>query len=301
MFENGYVLLDIETTSAVPTQARIVQAGLRTLLLTGGPTPYSSVFYAEFNPGVPVQPKSREIHGFVFDPEKTYTDLKAFLIYLEVAISRSCLLYAPGSVPLVGWNLESFVLPVLQNEAKRLGVTWRLPEQTLTVDLRQIHDSVCKKDMLLYSMRTWAGPIERDTTQPRAWQDVLLMEQALASIDKAIPIQEQQAAIKDERVDAAGKIIKKDGELWFTFGKYNCNDENKSKPLGYIYSADYSYFKWLLNTEHMTPEFKGCLHKILSDMASHAGQAAEWSRQLRQDLQDEVAPFVEEEGWPTEF
>lgn len=108
--ERPLIGLDLETTTAQPTTARIVQISLE-IMRPGQPVKlWSSIV----NPGVPIPPDSTKVHGITDDMVK---DAPPFAAGVE-GFKRGL-----TDVDFAGFSLR-FDLPVLVEEFKRAGMTW---------------------------------------------------------------------------------------------------------------------------------------------------------------------------------
>lgn len=105
------VFVDLETTSAKPHEARIVEISL-VIFRPGGDGP--EVKTRRLNPTVPIPEEATAIHGIRDE------DVAAEPMFSQIA---SSLLLALDHVDLGGFNLRRYDLPVLEAEFNRCGMT----------------------------------------------------------------------------------------------------------------------------------------------------------------------------------
>lgn len=124
--------VDLETTTANPSDARIVEIAVQVHSPAGG-SPELRV--RRLNPGVPIPAEATEVHGI---HDEDVADCPPFK-----AVARD-LFRMLRDVDLAGFNIRRFDLPILLAEWKRAGIggfdpktTWR-GEPRRIIDLMQI-------------------------------------------------------------------------------------------------------------------------------------------------------------------
>lgn len=105
------ISLDLETTSADPATARIVEIAL----VEARPNGAVVVFARRVNPGCPIPAEATAVHGI------TDADVASKQPFEEIATEVGAQLLGAD---LLGYNLRAFDLPVLRREFEAAGVAW---------------------------------------------------------------------------------------------------------------------------------------------------------------------------------
>lgn len=108
------VSLDLETTSADPATARIVEIALVRVESLDPRAPRASRVW-RVNPGAPIPAEATAVHGI------TDADVASAPTFEAIATAVGAELIGAD---LVGYNLRAFDLPVLRAEMQRAGVAW---------------------------------------------------------------------------------------------------------------------------------------------------------------------------------
>jgi DNA polymerase-3 subunit epsilon len=227
--ERPLIGLDLETTTANPQTARIVEIGLE-IMRPGQPV---KEWRALINPGVPIPPEATAAHHIT---DEMVRDAPRFTPELAANLIRGF-----EHADFAGYNAH-FDLEVLQREIERAGYRWDY-EDARIID----------------GLRLW------QVTEPRSLTDACKLE-GVELLDAHSALADAKAATRfiaarlrrfshlprdvqrlhdlcfGDRYDAAGKLRWRDGELVFGFGKHR-GEPVRSAPrdyLSFILRSDFS-------------------------------------------------------------
>ena len=228
--KNPIIFFDLETTGINVASDRIVELSYLKVDVNGN----ESSKTIKINPGMPIPPKSTEIHGI------TDEDVKDAPKFNEIAknIAREF-----EGCDLAGYNSVKFDIPLLAEEFLRAGVDLDLRKRKF-IDVQVIFMKMeprtlaaalqfyCNKDL------ENAHSAEADT---RATYEVLQ-----AQLDRYSNLENDISKLAEfsahnRNVDFAGRIIFDDNDVEvFNFGKY------KGKPVRDVLNQDPGYYGWMM-------------------------------------------------------
>ncbi len=228
--KNPIIFFDLETTGINIASDRIVEISFLKVDVNGKETTRT----IRVNPGMPIPPRSTEIHGI------TDEDVKDAPHFNEIAKN---LAHEMEGCDLAGYNSVKFDIPLLAEEFLRAGVDIDLKKRKF-VDVQVIfmkmeprtlsaaYQFYCDKNL------ENAHSAEADT---RATYEVLQ-----AQLDQYQNLENDIQKLADfsshnRNVDFAGRIIydEKDVEV-FNFGKY------KGRPVAEVLASDPGYYGWMM-------------------------------------------------------
>ncbi len=236
------VVLDTETTGVDVTKDKVVSIACVKINVDGT----RERKYSLVNPQIPIPKGASDVHGILDEHVQSAPTFKQ----ISKALSEWI-----GDSDLLGFNSDSFDLPLLQEEFDRCDIEF--PAQgSKTIDAFSIFRTFEKRDLSaavrFYCNRVLEGAhnAEADTD---ATLDVFVAqlekypELTDKSIDEIVSVYKSANS-----VDLQGNIIKNDaGEFLWNFGK------NKGK----LVTSDDSYIKWVLGP---SSNFSGAFKKLVT-------------------------------------
>lgn len=235
---------DLETTGVDPVNDRIVEIAVIKVI----DKDTREKFVTRVNPEMPIPPSASAIHG-IYDE-----DVAEAPTFKQIANSLYQFLM---NCDLGGYNSNKFDLPLLTEEFYRAGVDIDFKKRKL-IDVQQIffkkeartlsaaYEFYCKKDL---------------TNAHSAEADVIATIEVLdAQLDKYSDLDPQVEALHaftggDDIVDYAKRIVKKDNDYVFNFGKH------KGKSVKAVLLNEPQYYDWM-----MQADFSRDTKKALSDI-----------------------------------
>jgi len=204
------VFFDLETTGVNTSQDKIVQIGAIKLNIDGT----EEVKNVLVNPTIPIPEGATEVHGIsdedVKDKPKFNQIAKSFASWLS-------------GCDLAGYNSDNFDIPMLIEEFHKAGVDF--PEDgTSFVDVLKIERLVNSHTLGNTYKRYTGEELEgaHDALADVRATLVIFKKQLEANTDLPKEAKEIDAHCQGEnkRVDYAGKLYEKDGEVYWNFGKH---------------------------------------------------------------------------------
>lgn len=226
------VFFDLETTGTDIAKDRIVELAFVKILPTGARERYVK----RINPGMPIPPSSTAIHGIRDE------DVKDAPLFKQIAHE----LYEwMKNCDLGGYNSMKFDLPVLAEELLRAGIHVDFTERSM-VDVQQIFFKMESRSLSaaysFYCNKTLenAHSAEADIN---ATIDVLE-----AQLDRYSNLVPEVKALHDftdgnDYVDYARRIVLKDGQPVFNFGKY------KGRKVEEVFAMEPQYYDWMMQAD----------------------------------------------------
>ncbi len=242
MQQRPIIFFDLETTGVSTTNDRIIQIGAIKVLPDGT----EEVKNVLINPTIPIPASASAIHG-VYDKDVA----KAPTFH---QVSKSFAAWLSGS-DLAGYNSDNFDVPMLIAEFDRVGIAFPEPETKL-VDVYKIE-------------RLVNGHTLGDTYKRYMGEELDGAHDALVDIYATMKIFQKQleqnpdlpvdAADIDalcqgdnKRVDYAGKLYEKNGDIYWKFGKHR---DAKLKDT-------VSYCNWVLKSD-FPADTKNWIRKVI--------------------------------------
>ena len=229
--KNPIIFFDLETTGINIASDRIVEISYLKVELNGNETTKT----LRVNPGIPIPPKSTEIHGISDD------DVKDSPTFNEVgkSIARDF-----EGCDLAGYNSVRFDIPLLAEEFLRSGIDIDLKRRKF-VDVQIIFMKM-EQRTLAAAYKFFLGKEFEDAHSAEA--DTLATYEVLqAQLDRYPNLENDigmlaEFSAHNRNVDFAGRIVynEEDVEV-FNFGKH------KGKPVSEVLAKDPGYYGWMMN------------------------------------------------------
>jgi len=236
------VFFDLESTGVSITQDRIVQIGA----IKVNPDGTEEIKNVLLNPTIPIPPGATEVHGI------SDADVLDKPLFRQIAKSFATWL---SGCDLAGYNSDNFDVPMLIEEFGRVGVAF--PEkETKFIDVLKIERKVNSHKL-------------GDTYQRYIGEELEGAHDALIDIYATIKIFHKQleqnehlpSAAADleafcqgefQRVDFAGKLYEKEGQVYWRLGKHKDQLVAETK----------SYCNWVLGSDFPS-ETKAQIREVL--------------------------------------
>lgn len=226
------VFFDLETTGTRPEADRIVELAL-VKLLPNGETERLRLL---INPGVPIPAEATAVHGI--------TDAQVADAYTFAAASKEVEWFI-GDADLAGFNVLRFDLPMLEAEFKRAGSLWS-SEGRHIVDAMQLFHRFEKRD-LAGAVKFYLGTelVGAHGALPDALATIAVLRAQMKRYELPAESAEELAklCVDPDAVDRDGKFKRVNGEVIFTFGKYN------GKKLADVAAHDPGFLGWMLRSD----------------------------------------------------
>ncbi len=236
------IFFDLETTGVSITQDRIVQIGAIKVLPDGS----EEVKNVLINPTIPIPAGATAVHGVSDEEVKDKPKFKQ--------IAKSFAAWLAGC-DLAGYNSDNFDIPLLIEEFNRAGITFPEPD-TNFIDVLKIERKI--------NGHTLGATYERYTGE-----ELEGAHDALIDIYATIKIFNKQLELNPllpsdakeleaycsgdlKRVDFAGKLYEKEGQVYWRFGKHKDQLLTNTK----------SYCNWVLGADFPS-ETKAQIRKVL--------------------------------------
>jgi len=228
------VILDTETTGTNFRTDRIVEFAA-TRIEPDGKKPLKG--YQRFNPGVPIPKEASEIHHIVD------ADVAQAPKFGEKAEPIFKLL---SGCDFAGYNIKRFDLPLLEEEFKRVGMSFQWRDKTildayliwLKAEPRDLSSAV---KLFLGKEHAGAHGAEADTAVIYDLLEVFVNKWKLPTDPKVL--YEWADPPNPDAFDPEGKLVWKGSELVFTFGK------NSGRTLRDVGRTDPSFLEWILGKD----------------------------------------------------
>lgn len=239
---------DLETTGLDQAKDRIVEIAIVKLNVDGSKESYVK----KVNPERPIPIETSLIHG-IYDEDVVNAPTFKQIAHEVDAFIHNC--------DLGGYNSNKFDLPVLAEEFLRAGVQVDFTKRKL-IDVQQVF---YKKEPRTLSAAYRFYCNEDLVNAHSAEADVLATVAVLeAQLDKYDDLQPEVESLHtftggDEIVDYARRVIRKDNEFYFNFGKH------KGKKVVDVFKAEPQYYDWMMHAD-FTLHTKQCISEILNQM-----------------------------------
>ena len=237
------IFFDLETTGVSITKDRIVQIGAVKVFPDGKEEEKNVVI----NPTIPIPPGATAIHGISNEEVKDKPKFKQ--------IAKSFHAWLSGC-DLAGYNSDNFDIPMLIEEFSRVGMPFPEPE-THFIDVLKIERKI-------------NGHTLGATYQRYTGEELEGAHDALIDIYATIKIFHKQLELNpllpsdaaeveafcqgdQKRVDFAGKLYEKEGQVYWRFGKHK----------NQLVSTTASYNNWVLGGD-FPEETKKHIRKIMA-------------------------------------
>ena len=194
--------LDLETTSADITSARIVQIAFA----IDNEEPRKRLI----NPGVPIPAEATAIHGIT---DEMVADAPTFR-----QVARALLKKLTEADVISGFNIESFDLPLLSEEFARVGIVWPA-ERPKIIDVYRLYQHWYPRK-LANAVATYCG--REQTAAHDAAGDVIDPRDVLSVMQQRPDFEQALIETHDKgQIDLAGKLVRDaEGDAVYTFGQH---------------------------------------------------------------------------------
>lgn len=239
---------DLETTGLDQAKDRIIEIGI----IKWNPDGTMEEYERRINPQMPISAESSTIHG-IYDE-----DVANEPTFKEVANEIAQFI---KNCDLGGYNSNKFDLPVLAEEFLRVGYEVDFHKRKL-VDVQQVF---YKKEPRTLAAAYKFYCNEEMQNAHNALADVRATVEVLKSqLERYDDIGNTADSLHEftgsgELVDYARRIIKKDNDYYFNFGKH------KGKKVVDVLKTEPQYYDWIQQSD-FTLHTKQCLTEILKGM-----------------------------------
>lgn len=250
------IYLDIESTGTEPLRDRIVELAM----VVDRPHPRKASAAERFtvcqrhDPGVPIPEEAAEVHGIRGEDVSDEEPFSHAASYYQGLLEDADV--------LVGFNLRSFDVPMLDAELRRAGEPG--------IDLEAVREVDLYRLWLRWEDRTLSTAVERFLGR-----ELDGAHAADSDAEALVPLLETMArhygrdpsdleslaeeSVPDHEVDRSGKLLRVDGEVCFAFGKH------RGEPV-----REYpEYADWVLGAD-FPEDTKRCVREELEVARAHA-------------------------------
>lgn len=238
-FHKPIVFIDLETTGTDVSKDKIIE--LAVTKWNPADNSRESKCY-RFNPGIPIPPKTTEVHGIKDEDVANEPIFKlrvpALLKYLE-------------DCDIAGFNSNNYDIPLLLTEITNAGYSWDVSQHKFfdaSVIFKRMEERTLSAAVRFYLNREHEGA-HGAAADTEATLDVFLAQLNKYFSDKEMPLEEFETYCNydKKRLDFAGMFVYNDqGQIVYGKGKY------KDKP----YSTDYQYLYWIFAQSNFAPDTK---------------------------------------------
>ena len=237
------IFFDLETTGISITQDRIIQIGAIKVLADGS----EEVKNVLINPTIPIPAGATAVHGISDEEVK---DKPKF-----IQIAKSFASWLAGC-DLAGYNSDNFDVPMLIEEFNRAGIAF--PEEgTQFIDVLKIERKI-NGHTLSETYKRYTG--EELEGAHDALIDIYATMKIFQKQLEANPLLPSDAGEIEafcqgdgnKRVDFAGKLYEKEGQVYWRFGKHRDK----------LVSETVDYCNWVLQSDFPS-ETKAQIRKVL--------------------------------------
>ena len=242
------VVLDCETTGVNTEQDRIIQLAITKHF----PPPKDPIRWTSFiNPGIPIPVEIQQVHGIT---DETLASAPKF-----ATLAPELIRTAMTGVDFAGHGVM-FDLKMFRGECRRASVTWDWEKtDARVIDTLRIRQVLRPNDLsTVYEEVTG----QKLTNAHDAGADVEATEIILEGLLTKHPHVPRDIValadfcwpVKSDSVDKAGKLVWRNGEACFSFGKWS------GQPLRLV---DRGYLKWVMGGD-FPPETKTWIERALA-------------------------------------
>jgi len=240
--KNPLAFFDLETTGTSIIRDRIVEMAIIKVM----PNDDRQSKHYVLNPTIPIPKEISEIHG-IYDK-----DVKDKPTFKQIAKDLSKFL---EGTDLAGFNCIKFDVPMLMEEFLRVGITFEVDKRKI-IDAQRIFHLMEKRNLAaaykFYCNKNLedAHSAEADTNATlEVFEAQVQKYESMEVVDglgNKIGIIENDMEVlhkltKTDMIDLAGRMIEKNGEAYFNFGKH------KGRKVTEILSNEPSYYDWIMN------------------------------------------------------
>ncbi len=226
------IFFDLETTGTDHAKDRIVELAFVKLLPNGD----RETMTKRINPGIPIPPEVTLIHGITDEDVKNSPPFKQ-VAHTLCDWMRGC--------DLGGYNSSKFDLPLLAEEFLRAGINVDFTERHM-IDVQQIFFKM--EARTLSAAYTFYCNKQLENAHSAEADINATIEVLDAQLERYADIGNDVATLHqfthtDEYVDYARRIIMKDGQPVFNFGKH------KGRKVEEIFTSEPQYYDWMMQAD----------------------------------------------------
>jgi DNA polymerase III subunit epsilon len=242
------VFFDLETTGTDPVKDRIIELAFIKIMPDGT----RDRMVKRINPGIPIPADSTAIHGI------TDEDVKNAPLFKQIAHTlyewiRNC--------DMGGYSSSKFDLPVLAEEFLRAGINVDFTDRNM-VDVQQIFFKMEARTLsAAYRFYCQKELINAHSAEADILATIEVLE---AQLDRYKDIGNDAATLhrftnQGDYVDYARRIVMKDGQPIFNFGKH------KGRKVEDVFNSEPQYYDWMMQAEfslHTKQKISEILNKM---------------------------------------
>lgn len=227
--EKPLIIFDLETTGVNVVKDRIVQIAL----LKISPDGHQEEKKTLINPMIPIPKEASEVHGILDEHVKDAPKFRQ--------ISKSLFEFMQGS-DISGYNSDNFDVPLLIEEFFRCGIDFPSDDETNFIDFFQ-SERVIYSRKLTEAYKRYTGKELEDAHDAMAdvygTFEVMKGQLSKVGINSLTELKNIYLDGDKKSYDFGNKLYKKDGEVFFNFGKHK-DKRVKDFP---------SYALWMINSD----------------------------------------------------
>lgn len=226
------VFFDLETTGTDNVRDRIVELAFVKLLPDGSKDKYVK----RINPGMPIPAESSAIHGITDEHVKDAPQFKQ--------IAHDLYNWMKGC-DIGGYNSNRFDIPLLAEEFLRAGVDVDFTERNM-VDVQQIFFKM--EARTLSAAYSFYCNKEMENAHSAEADILATIEVLEAQLDRYEGIAQDVPSLHkftntEECVDYPRRMVMKDGQPVFNFGKY------KGRKVEEVFTSEPQYYDWMMGAD----------------------------------------------------
>jgi len=231
--KNGLVILDLETTGVDAEKDRIVEIGMIYYMVGKYNSLRKVADYNQLiNPGMPIPEEASAVHGITDEDVLHRPKFSECMSAISSFISSNY---------VAGYNIIDFDLPLLQNEFRRCDFEFGIPSEMI-IDAFSIYKRMEPKT-LQKAHEFYVGEAFEDAHTALADSEAvknIICEQIYydTSEEKKHILKSLNTITLGDNYDLSGKLIKKNGEVIYSFGKH------QGKSVFSTEKDNLSYLKW---------------------------------------------------------
>ncbi len=242
------VFFDLETTGTDNAKDRIVELAFIKIMPDGKREKYVK----RINPGMPIPPESTKFHGI------TDEDIVNAPTFKQIA--KELYEWMKGC-DLGGYSSSKFDLPLLAEEFLRAGVNVDFTERQM-VDVQQIFFKMESRTLsAAYNFYCHKDLDNAHTAEADITATIEVLE---AQLEKYPELANDVPGLHkvsntDEYVDYARRMVMKDGQPVFNFGKY------KGRKVEEVFTQEPQYYDWMMQADfalHTKQKISEILNKM---------------------------------------
>jgi DNA polymerase-3 subunit epsilon len=242
------VFFDFETTGTDPAKDRIIEMALVKLHPDGS----RESLVKRIHPGMPIPADSTKIHGISDEDVKDCPQFKQVAQQVDDFMKGS---------DLGGYNSAKFDLPLLAEEFLRAGFKVDFTERQM-IDVQQIFFKMESRSLsAAYNFYCHKTLENAHNAEADINATVEILE---AQLDKYSELKNDVPALHnfsnpEVYVDYARRIVMKDGQPVFNFGKY------KGRKVEEVFTLEPQYYDWMMQADfslHTKQKISEILNKI---------------------------------------